>query len=67
MTSPIEPSADLRQMASATSQIYIALTNEDEECAADRMDTTYLPRERADEIAVNLAAAVHRAEREARE
>ncbi len=40
---------------------------EDEECAADRMDTTYLPRERAAEIAVNLAAAVHRAEREARE
>lgn len=36
------------------------------ECAADRMDTTYLPRERANEIAVNLAAAVHRAEREAR-
>jgi len=28
MTSPIEPSADLRQMASATRQIYIALTNE---------------------------------------
>ncbi len=28
MTSPIEPSADLRQMASATHQIYIALTNE---------------------------------------
>jgi len=40
---------------------------EDEECAADRMDTTYLPRERAEEIASNLAAAVHRAEREARE
>jgi len=39
----------------------------DEQCAADRMDTTYLPRERADEIAANLAAAVHRAEREARE
>ncbi len=40
---------------------------EDEECATDRMDTTYLPRERAGEIAANLAAAVHRAEREARE
>ncbi len=38
---------------------------EDEGCVADRMDTTYLPRERADEIAANLAAAVHRAEREA--
>jgi len=37
-------------------------------CEADRIDTTpYVPRERADEIAVNLAAAVHRAEREARE
>jgi len=40
---------------------------EDDDCAADRMDTTYLPRERAGEIAANLAAAVHRAEREARE
>jgi len=40
---------------------------EDEECAADSVDTTYLPRERAAEVAANLAAAVHRAEREARE
>jgi len=38
---------------------------EAEECAADRMDTTYLPRERAAESAANLAAAVYRAEREA--
>ena len=37
------------------------------ECQADRVDTTYIPRERAAEIAANLAAAVHRAEREARE
>ncbi len=28
MTSPIEPSADLRQMASAMRQAYIALTSE---------------------------------------
>lgn len=28
MTGPIEPSADLRQMASATRQVYTALTNE---------------------------------------